>query len=460
MGQPLDPSPRLMQGSRIAVIGGGPAGSFFALCAQDLAVRAGLALEITIFERKDLTAAGPKGCNMCAGILSRRVIQGLDKLGIDLPSSVVLGRVRVYKLHWRKSSVPIEPPDASRQVLSVYRAGGPRKSPFRPTDGLDSFLLDQAVARGARVVRERVQEIVFEPRPRICTSGRQEIFDLAVLAIGINATPPLMRQVGYAAPATEVMAQDDLLVETPAGRHEMDSTVHVYFDQPRDLIFGALVPKGPFTTVSLLGRRLDRSSINQFLRIPEVALVVGEEPPLTCGCRPRVAVGAARQYYDDRFIAVGDSCVTRLYKDGIGSAFVTAEKAAHVAIEQGIGRRAFESQYAPLCNSIARDNRYGRIVFKVVALLKGRSILMRGLGRLLISERVRDADQRPIGQILWALLTGDSDYCEILKMMLMPKSIALFGVAVIQERFARFRPHKGATTKDADAFGDAAERSG
>ena len=66
-----------------------------------------------------------------------------------------------------------------------------------------------------------------------------------------------------------------------------------------------------------------------------------------CGCTPRIAVRPARQFFGPRWVAVGDASVVRLYKDGIGSAFYTAQRAMTTAVEQGISQRAFAAAYAP-----------------------------------------------------------------------------------------------------------------
>ena len=79
----------LKDGSSIAVIGGGPAGSFFTYFALDLANRMGLEIEIDIIEPKDFTCAGPKGCNNCGGIVSESLVQALSTEGIVLPPNVI-----------------------------------------------------------------------------------------------------------------------------------------------------------------------------------------------------------------------------------------------------------------------------------------------------------------------------------------------------------------------------------
>ncbi|MBI4024597.1 MAG: hypothetical protein HY360_06420 [Verrucomicrobia bacterium] len=433
MDAQTNPTLHLTPHSRIAIVGGGPAGSFFALSAFQVSAQLGLPLDITIFERRDLRAAGPAGCNMCAGILSSRVVEGLTALGLALPPEIVMGQVRVYKLHWGANSIAILPPDPTQQVFTVYRGGGPRMSPYAPTTGFDAFLLDQARARGARIVRERVEEISLNASPRVYTSTREESFDLVVLATGVNAMPPIIHNHNYTLPATEVMAQDELLIESEANRAQMDGAVHIYFDDPSGLIFGALIPKRHFATVSLLGRRLARDNIRQFLAVPQVTRVVGDEPERMCSCRPRVAVASARGFCADRFVAVGDSCVTRLYKDGIGSALVTARAAAEAALQHGISRATFAAHYAPVCHAIVRDNRFGRAVFALIARSKRNDFFMRALARALNAESSEEPSARVVSRVLWSLFTGDTDYAAILRMMFAPRCLARFSRAMIQE---------------------------
>jgi len=230
------------------------------------------------------------------------------------------------------------------------------------------------------------------------------------------------------------MAQDELEIQPTSNRTSMDSLVHVFFEQPRGLIFGALIPKGEFANVSLLGSHLQRDSLEQFLAIPEVAAVVGNSPAGLCGCRPHVAVTPARGYFADRFVAVGDACVTRLYKDGIGSAFVTGQAAAETALRHGISGAAFAAQYAPVCRAIVNDNRFGRLVFGMVERSKTNALFMRVLGRALTSELSQEPRARVLGRMLWALFTGDSNYKEIFMMMLKPESIARLAGALRKGR--------------------------
>ena len=69
----------LKDGSKIAIIGGGPAGSFFAHFAQKWALKRGTDVSITIFDGKDFLQRGPKGCNLCAGIIAESLNQKMKE---------------------------------------------------------------------------------------------------------------------------------------------------------------------------------------------------------------------------------------------------------------------------------------------------------------------------------------------------------------------------------------------
>jgi flavin-dependent dehydrogenase len=79
----------LKDNSNVAVIGGGPAGSFFTYFALDFAQRVGTNINIDIYEAKDFTCAGPSGCNHCGGIVSESLVQMLSAEGIVLPPNAI-----------------------------------------------------------------------------------------------------------------------------------------------------------------------------------------------------------------------------------------------------------------------------------------------------------------------------------------------------------------------------------
>ncbi len=92
---------RLEDGSRIAVVGGGPSGSFFSYFLLDMVKALGLKVELDIYEPRDFSKEGPAGCNMCGGIISESLVQNLAAEGINLPMTVAKQRPGVT---WRPMS--------------------------------------------------------------------------------------------------------------------------------------------------------------------------------------------------------------------------------------------------------------------------------------------------------------------------------------------------------------------
>ena len=77
----------LKDGSKIAIIGGGPAGSFFAHFAQKWSTQKGIDVSVTIFYGKDFLQRGPKGCNLCAGVIAESLNKRMkeeEQIGIVL----------------------------------------------------------------------------------------------------------------------------------------------------------------------------------------------------------------------------------------------------------------------------------------------------------------------------------------------------------------------------------------
>ena len=56
---------QLGEGARIAVVGGGPAGSFFGYFAQRMAERIGRRLHIDLYEPRDYSCRGPNPICRC-----------------------------------------------------------------------------------------------------------------------------------------------------------------------------------------------------------------------------------------------------------------------------------------------------------------------------------------------------------------------------------------------------------
>jgi len=410
---------RLKNGSRVCIIGGGPSGSFAALHLLRLAERAGLSLEVLLFEPRNFTKPGPGGCNRCAGILSTRLQRGITKLGLSLPEEVIQAEIHEYAANLDGHSLRIHQPNPDHHIVSVYRGGGPRLAQGQPAASFDHFLLQEACDRGALHIPSRVRKVVWEHKPVVQTARDHFPADLIVLATGVNSKPPLDSSFNYRAPKTEIMAQDEVLRPSTWNPDQ----VHIYFKQPSGLIFGALIPKGRYLNISLLGHDLSTDAIPSFVEAQNLESELVSRDGSLCGCTPRVGVSQAQHYFGERWVAVGDAAVTRLYKDGIGSAYYTSKEAMETVIELGISHNAFTINYAPFCRAVARDNLYGRLLFRMWKQILNRPRLLNTWKKTIIEEARRPVEARIHTRILWGMFTGDENYRDLFWLALSPSSL-------------------------------------
>jgi flavin-dependent dehydrogenase len=410
---------RLKEGDRIGIIGGGPAGSFTALHLLRGGADRGLPLEVLIFEPRKFHMPGPEGCNRCAGILSARMLNDLDTIGISLPDEVIQTDIKAYSIHLNHEMVQINQPDPESRIVSIYRGGGPRLQKHGSVSSFDQFLLAQACSLGAQHIPSRVTDVRWDQGPVIYTARETFPVELVVLATGINSHSPLGETFGYQPPRSEIMAQDEF--QLPDSWPE--DRVSAYFQKPEGLIFGALIPKGHYVNISLLGQGLATDAISEFIEAHGLGQDFRSLGDSLCGCTPRIAVSCAGRYYGDRWVAVGDAAVTRLYKDGIGSAFSTAKQAAHTALHLGISRRSFHAGYQPLCREISRDNVYGRILFRFWTWVLGMPALSHAWIEVLRAETASRESHDNHARILWGMFTGSETYRELFRRLMQVETL-------------------------------------
>ncbi len=419
---------RLEDGSQVRIVGGGPAGSFAALHLLRFAGETGLRLEITIFEARDFNRPGPGGCNKCAGVLSHPLVKNLAKLALTIPEEVIQSRLSAYMMHLDQDELCIQPRDPQQQIYSVYRGSGPRLGEPPYPRSFDGWLLAEAQARGAVVRRERVRAIRAGKRPEtgmrpvIVTAHQEYEADLVILANGINSLVLLDPAWHYRPPRTEKMAQDEI----PLPAEAQDNRIHIYGEPPSGLIFGALIPKGNYANISLLGHKLPPDAITVFVDEHHLSGLSLQGAPFLCGCTPSLAVSSAQGYFADRLVAIGDAAVTRLYKDGIGAAFLTAEAAARTAVRQGISQRDFAAGYAPTCRAIAVDNIYGRLLFRFWPFVRRFPALVEIWERSIQSENHLPVADQIHQRMLWGIFTGDEFYRRIFWLLFSRTSLRSF----------------------------------
>jgi flavin-dependent dehydrogenase len=425
---------QLTDGSRVAVVGGGPAGSFFTYFLLNMAETVGLDLEIDIFEPRHFTHCGPAGCNHCGGIISESLVQLLATEGINLPASVVQTGIDSYVLHLDVGTVRIDTPLYEKRIAAIFRGNGPRDAPQTEWESFDRYLQDLAVKRGARVIRKLVSEIQWdEGYPRVHhPDGSADRYDLVAVGVGINSNLLKILESSnprYRVPQTAMTYICEFLLGREDIERYLGDSMHVFLlDLPR-VEFAALIPKGEVVTMCLLGDEIDNDLVESFLNAPEVreCFPPGSElPPKVCNCSPLINVQGAVEPFADRLIVLGDSGVTRLYKDGIGAAYRTAKAAATTAAFAGISAEAFREHYWPMCRSISIDNRIGKFVFAVNQILQRWRFTRRAVFRMTAREQRSEGAPRHMSGVLWDLFTGSAPYREVLVNTLRPGFLARF----------------------------------
>jgi flavin-dependent dehydrogenase len=418
----------LADGSRVAVIGGGPAGSFFSLFLLELAERVQLKLQVDLFEAKDFRVPGPAGCNMCGGVVSESLVQLLAAEGINLPPTVVVRGIDSYVLHMDVGVVRIKTPLQEMRIAAVYRGAGPRGLQGGQWHSFDGFLLGLAAAKGVRVVPERVETVTWsDGRPQVKTrSGSCETYDLLVGAVGVNsATLKAFEGLGinYRPPrATKTYIAEFFLGEEAVTEY-LGHAMHVFLLNLPRLEFAALIPKGGYVTFCLLGQDIDEALVRSFFETEEVRQCMPpgwRRPEQFCHCSPRIAVGATGEPFADRAVFIGDCGVSRLYKDGIGSAYRTAKAAARAVVFDGISREDLRRHFWPACQAITRDNWVGRLVFMVTRLIQQRRFARLGMLRMVSREQTARGGPPRMSMVLWDTFTGSASYWHVFCRTLHP----------------------------------------
>jgi len=434
------PELKLDDGARVGVVGAGPAGSLFAYFLFDIAGRVGLDLHVDIYESRDFLQPSPQGCNMCGGIVSESLVQNLAAEGLNLPPTVVQRGIDAYHLHMDVGSVRIETPLHEMRIGAVHRGAGPKDLRERDWESFDQHLLERALGKGANLVRGRVDGVSVEGgRPLIkLRTGEQATYDLLAVATGVNS--PVLKTfeaagIGYLPPAvTKTFIREYYLGRDVISR-TVGNSMHVFLLNIPRLEFAALIPKGDYVTICMLGDDIDNALVQAFLDAPEVRRCFPPEwraEAKSCQCMPHINVRGTERPYADRFVFVGDCGMTRLYKDGIGAAYRTAKAAARTAVYEGVSAEAFARHYGPVCRAIAADNVMGRLAFVFTRVAQRLTVARRAILLMTLAEQQRAGDRRRMSGILWDMFSGSAPYRDIFMRMLHPGFAAGFAWAFMK----------------------------
>ena len=420
----------LHDGSRVAVVGAGPAGSMFSYYFLTMAETIGLDVDLDIFEPRKFCHRGPAGCNHCGGIVSESLVQRLLTEGVRLPNDVVQRGIESYTLHMDVGDVEIATPLMEKRIAAIYRGNGPKQSELLDTHSFDGYLLELAQQKGANVLAKLVADVRWEDDQVTVVSADQATtsYDFVVLATGVNSR--LLETLEDESGRFERPDRTKTFIcEFHLGRDVIRETfgpsMHVFLlDIPR-LEFAALIPKGDFVTLCLLGDDIDEELMQRFFSSPEVrnCFPGGQIPPHACHCYPRINIRPAQPVFADRMVMIGDSGTTRLFKDGIGAAYRTAKAAAKTAVFHGVDAESLRQHYAPLCRKIGNDNKVGKFVFNVASLVQKARFARRGVLRMTANEQQQADGPRRMSGVLWDLFSGSASYTNVLLRTLHPAYI-------------------------------------
>ncbi|GAX62020.1 geranylgeranyl reductase [Candidatus Scalindua japonica] len=452
----------IKDGSKIVVVGGGPAGSFFAYFALKIAKQKGIAVDITIFEGKNFSQKGPRGCNMCPGVLSEKLYGELKKNDLLPPDRCVQKVVKGYYFHTHDGCVEVQNPAPSveKKILTVFRGDGPMFSQLSESKSFDNFLLRRAESMGANVSSDIVSNIIFpsDKKEQVKvyfgkkSSWRIMNADLVVGAFGLN-TGMLEKVkglgIGYIPPKTVRACQAEIYVGNRNDSKNIDSRIRIFSLGIKPITYASFTPRGDYITVTLVGKTdLNKEHLIEFLNHPVVRRTFPEEgwkmPKNYCICFPKINITQARHPFSDRFVAIGSAGISRYYKHGIESAFISSRIAAKSVFESGVSEGAFrKGYYKPVIKVFGSDSLYGRWVFGLNDYITSRKRISAGYFSFLKSDKKLPVSKIQM-QFLWNMFTGSIPFKKLfikvfdpmLQLRLLPVTVIVWNKQAFESLFS------------------------
>jgi len=411
----------LNDSSRIAVIGGGPSGALFSYFALKMAKMVDKELDITIFEPKAFTKDGPVGCNRCGGVISEHLVQTLAVEGINIPPEVVQRGIDSYVLHTQRGDVYIKSPADEKRIATVYRGGGPKGIKEKDRESFDNFLLQCAIQEGAIHSPLRIDGIKNGNKP-VVTSGGKDVMDadLVVGAFGVNSSTWKIFEglnAGYKKPRTTSAYITELELGHKVVSENFGSAIHFFLiPKPKNIKFAALIPKGRYVTLCILGKDIDRDTVSALLQSSAAKDLLPGNILYNdfCKCFPKLTLTTAKCGFGDRMVIIGDAGSTRLFKDGIGASYIMGKAAATTAVFHGVSKDHFSEHYLPVYNEMKVDNMFGRFVYGTTSAYKNIGPLTQGMVNVVRKEQQERSECFPrLSSMLWDTFTGNATYKSI-----------------------------------------------
>ncbi len=451
----------LKDGSKIAIIGGGPAGSFFANFALRIAKQKGINVDITIFEGKDFCQKGPRGCNMCAGVISEKLYWELKKSDMLPPDRCVQMEINGYFFNTHDGCVEVKNPRPSdgKKILTVSRGGGPMFSEQSENVSFDNFLLQHVENMGANISSDIVSDVILPSNKRdqakviFGTRGsRKEIsVDLVVGSFGLNAG--ILEKIkrlgfGYTPPRTVRACQAEIYVGNKKGSKYSGNSINVFSLGIKPIKYASFTPRGDYITVTLVGKSdLNKAHLIEFLNNPIVRRSFPEEgwklPKDFCICFPKINITQAKHPFTDRFVIIGSAGLSRYYKHGMESAFFVSRIVAKSVFESGVSEKAFrKGYYKPVKALFGSDCLYGRRIFALNDYITSRARISSGYFSFLNSDKKKPVAKLQL-EFLWNMFTGSIPFKSLfikvfdpaLQLRLLPVTVIVWAKQVLATAF-------------------------
>ncbi|MEO5335019.1 MAG: hypothetical protein H7839_23645 [Magnetococcus sp. YQC-5] len=347
--------------------------------------------------------------------------------GIELPPGVVMQTIDSYCVHTDMGNVHITTPLDEMRIAAIFRGGGPKcMSPVvrTPMESFDGTLLKLACHHGANHIPERVTKLSWNHGlPEVVSaSGRRQVYDLMIGAVGVNGTGLKLfenLETGYRPPSESKTFIADFYLGDEAVMAHVGNTMHVFLLNIAGIRQAAIIPKGPYVTVCYVAEEVTNALTEQFFAHPEVKGCFpldwirpgGRE---ACMCIPSTNVLAPVNYYSDRVVMVGDCGVARLFKNGIGSAYITAKACATTVVLQGFAKTHFDHYFQPICRDITQDNRIGLFVLSMFAYARKNPAICYAIMETAAKEQSMDGSRRIMSMTLWDSFSGNASYIQVL----------------------------------------------
>ena len=431
-------SARQGKAMRVAVVGGGPAGTFFVHCLYQQAKQRGMPVEVTIFEPKRFEQRGAFHCNLCQGVISAGLLAAMEKIGLSIPKQVIQAQIKSYRLITLGGELRLPVP-GDQEIYTVFRGQGP-VSEKAGAISFDQFLLDKALAGGAVKIPAMISNIEIRHKaedPVILTDheGRSYQADIVVGAFGVNSKIGLQFEklgFGYRAPGTSSALQAEYSTDDQGILRQFGNEIKVFALGLYPIRFAVITPKRSHITVSLIGQHLRSGHLERFMQHPLVQehIPAGLETSAPkCECMPLFPISDGGELAGEHCMIIGDSAVSRYYKNGIESALRSAELAAEVLAEFGPEQpEQLQRHYTRRVKKIfSMDNSLGRALFRVHDFINQLPSMTSSHLKITRGDYgLTGHSRKKLRWILWNMFTGDASYRKIFVHCLDP--ILLFSI--------------------------------